>query len=157
MRPEPLHMRFAFPPQAYTQLHSGKCARSDNNLDHGVGGAELHLINNFPLVCPLVFGHFGEFNDGLLQLADDISKSAAYQHHRMLGFKSENAELSRAKAGVMRRLSMAVLRCIARHVLRGLAVVAPPCIHQHNAREAERRAHHAFSANRGIPWSNPTS
>ena len=83
MRPEPLHMRFAFPPQAYTQLHSGKCARSDNNLDHGVGGAELHLINNFPLVCrPLVFGHFGEFNDGLMKLVKSISESVAKQHHR---------------------------------------------------------------------------
>jgi hypothetical protein len=109
-------------PCPHALLASGKCARSDNNLDHGVGGGELHLINNFPLVCPLVFGHFGEFNDdGLLQLADDISKSVAYQHHRMLGFKkSEKAGLSRAKAGVMRRLSMVALRCTARHVLRGL-------------------------------------
>ena len=84
----------------------------------------------------LVFGHFGEFNDGLLKLADDISKSVAKQHHRMLGFKSEDAGRSRAKAGVMRRLSMVALRSTARHVLRGLAVVGPPCIHQHNAREA---------------------
>jgi hypothetical protein len=42
-------------------------------------------------------------------------------------------------------------------VLRGLAVVGPPCIHQHNAREAARRAHHdAFGANRGAPWRNTT-
>ena len=93
-----------------------------------------------------------------MTLADDISKSVAYQHHRMHGFKSENAGLSRAKAGVMRRLSMVALRCTARHVLRGLAIVGPPCIHQNNAREAERRAHHdAFGANRGTPWSNPTN
>jgi hypothetical protein len=58
----------------------------------------------------------------------------------------------------MRRLSMVALRCTARHVLRGLAIVGPPCIHQHNAREAERRAHHdAFGANRGTLWSNPTN
>ena len=134
--------RAAGTPFARALLASGKCALSDNHLEHGEGGGELHLINNFPLVRPLVFGHFGEFNDGLLTLADDISKSVAYQHHRMLGFKSENAGLSRVKAGVMRRLSMAALRCTARHVLRGLAIVAPPCIHQYNAREAERHAHH---------------
>ena len=33
-------------------------------------------------------------------------QSVAKQHHRMLGFKSEAAGRSRAKAGVMRRLSM---------------------------------------------------
>jgi hypothetical protein len=47
----------------------------------------------------------------------------AKQHHRMLGFKSENGGRSRAKAGVMRRLSMVALRSTVRHVLRGLAVV----------------------------------
>ena len=71
----------------------------------------------------------------------------------MLGFKSEDAGRSRAKAGVMRRLSMVALRSTARHVLRGLAVVGPPCIHQHNARETARRAHHdAFGNDRGAPW-----
>ena len=48
----------------------------------------------------------------------------------MLGFKSEDAGRSRAKAGVMRRLSMVALRSTARHVLWGLAIVGPPCIHQ---------------------------
>ena len=101
-------------------------------------------------------GHFGGFNDGLLKLVDDISKSVAKQHHRMLGFKSEDAGRSHAKAGAMRRLSMAALRSIARHVLRGLAIVAPPCIHQRNAREAARRAHHdAFGADRGAPVARP--
>ena len=75
----------------------------------------------------------------------------------MLGFKSENGGRSRAKAGVMRRLSMVALRSTARHALRGLAIVASTCIHQHNAREAERRAHHdAFGADRGAPGRNPT-
>jgi hypothetical protein len=58
----------------------------------------------------------------------------------------------------MHRLSMVALRSTARHVLR-LAIVriGPPCIHEHNAREAARRAHHdAFGANRGAPWRNPT-
>ena len=142
-------------PHGYTQ--GGRCARSDNNLDHGVGGGERHLISKYGIVQALVFGHFGEFNDGLLKLADAISKSVAKQHHRMLGFKSEDAGRSRAKAGVMRRLSMVALRSTARHVLRGLAVVGPPCIHQHNAREAARRAHYdAFGNDRGAPWRNPT-
>ena len=37
----------------------------------------------------------------------------------------------------------------------GLLPVA--CIHQHNARETARRAHHdAFGNDRGAPWRNPT-
>ena len=67
--------------------------------------------------------------------------SIAHQHHRKLGFKSKEGGLARAKAGVMRRLSMTALRSTARHVLRGLAIVGPSCIHQRNAREAARRAH----------------
>ena len=142
-------------PHAYTQ--SGSCARSDNDLDHTKGGGERHLLDKYGIVQALVFGHFGEFNDGLLALADAISKSVAKQHHRMLGFKSEDAGRSRAKVGVMRRLSMVALRSTARHVLRGLAIVGPPCIHQHNARETARRAHHdAFGNDRGAPWRNPT-
>jgi hypothetical protein len=109
-------------------------------------------------VRALVFGHFGEFNDGLLGLANDISVSIAHQHHRKLGFKSKEGGLARAKAGVMRRLSMTALRSTARHVLRGLAIVGPSCIHQRNAREAARRAHlDAFGANRGAPWRDPTN
>ena len=79
-------------------------------------------------------------------------------HHRKLGFKSKEGGLARAKAGVMRRLSMTALRSTARHVLRGLAIVGPSCIHQRNAREAARRAHlDAFGANRGAPWRDPTN
>ena len=45
----------------------------------------------------------------------------------------------------------------ARHVLRGLAIVAPPCTYEHNARETARRAHHdAFGNDRGAPWRDPT-
>ena len=88
----------------------------------------------------------------------DISVSIAHQHHRKLGFKSKEGGLARAKAGVMRRLSMTALRSTARHVLRGLAIVGPSCIHQRNAREAARRAHlDAFGANRGAPWRDPTN
>ena len=61
-------------------------------------------------------------------------------------------------AGVMRRVSMAILKANARHVLRGLAIVGPSCIHQRNAREAARRAHlDAFGAHRGAPWRDPTN
>ena len=69
-------------------------------------------------------------------------------------FKSKEGGLARAKAGVMRRLSMTALRSTARHVLRGLAIVGPACIiNQRNAREAARRAHlDAFGADRGAPW-----
>ena len=53
---------------------------------------------------------------------------------------------------------MVALRATARHVLHGLAIVGLPCIHQHNAREAARRAHlDAFGADRGAPWRNPTN
>ena len=90
----------------------------------------------------------GEFNDGLLGLANDISVSIAHQHHRKLGFKSKEGGLARAKAGVMRRLSMTALRSTARHVLRGLAIVGPACIHQRND---------AFGADRGAPWRDPTN
>jgi hypothetical protein len=139
-------------------LPSGSCARSDNDQPHGVGGGERHYLDTFGRVRALVFGHFGEFNDGLLGLANDISVSIAHQHHRKLGFKSKEGGLARAKAGVMRRLSMTALRSTARHVLRGLAIVGPSCIHQRNAREAARRAHlDAFGANRGAPWRDPTN
>ena len=52
---------------------NGSCARSDNDLDNGIGGGERHLLDKYGHVKALVFGHFGEFNDGLLKLADDIS------------------------------------------------------------------------------------
>ena len=56
-----------------------------------------------------------------------------------------------------KKYGRAPLRSTARHVLRGLAVVGPPCIHQHNARETACRAHHdAFGNDRGAPWRNPT-
>ena len=64
--------------------------------------------------------------------------------------------LSRAKAGVMRRLSMVALRATARHVLRSLAnrrpVVHPPA--QRPADAAEHRQD-AFGPNRGAPLRDP--
>ena len=88
----------------------------------------------------------------------DLKLKLVSTYHRKLGFKSKDGGLARAKAGVMRRLSMTALRSTARHVLRGLAIVGPACIHQRNAREAARRAHlDAFGANRGAPWRDPTN
>ena len=119
------------------------------------GGGERHLIDKYGTVRALVFGHFGEFNDGLLKLIGDISKSVSSQHHRSLGFKSEAAGRARAKAGVMRRLSMVALRATARHVLRGLVVIGPSCIHRHNERQAaaaEQASGDAFGEDRGHRW-----
>ena len=55
----------------------------------------------------------------------------------MLGFKSEAGGLSRAKVGVMRRLSMVALRSTARAT----------CCGGH---------HDAFGNDRGATWRNPT-
>ena len=113
-------------------------------------GGKVRFFINTSAAC--------EFNDGLLGLANDISVSIAHQHHRKLGFKSKEGGPARAKAGVMRRLSMTALRSTARQVLRGLAIVGPTCIHQRNAREAAHRAHlDAFGADRGAPWRDPTN
>ena len=53
---------------------------------------------------------------------------------------------------------MVALRATARHVLRGLAIVGPPCIHQHNARRMPPDTQHdAFESNRGVPLRDPTN
>ena len=54
------------------------------------------------------------------------------------------------------RRGLHVLKSLQLHV--GLfAIVAPPCIHEHSARETARRAHHdAFGNDRGAQWRNPT-
>ena len=46
----------------------------------------------------------------------------------------------RAKAGVMRRVSMAVLKATARHTLRGLEIITPQAMHTHTARRAKSEA-----------------
>ena len=63
--------RAAGTPCPHALLASRKCARGDNNLPHGVGGGEAHLLAKFRIVNALVFGHFGEVNDGLMKLRQE--------------------------------------------------------------------------------------
>ena len=95
---------------------------------HSSGGAERYLEAEFGTVQPLVFGHFGEVNRRFLELIDKLAEVVSFQHHRVHGWKSASAGICRAKAGIMRRVSMAVLRETARHVTRGLDVVGPQCV-----------------------------
>lgn len=119
------------------RTRSNKCSYSKAWPDesHSTGGAERYLKSEFGAVQPLVFGHFGELNNRFLQLIDRLAESISNQHHRVHGWKSAKAGMCRAKVGVMRRISMAVLRETARHVTRGLDVVGPQCV---QARTASR-------------------
>ena len=61
-------------------------------------------------------------------------------HHREHGWKNARAGIPRAKAGVMRRVSMAVLKSTARHMLRGLEIIVPAAMHTHAMRRARSAA-----------------
>ena len=61
-------------------------------------------------------------------------------HHREHGWKNARAGIPRAKAGVMRRISMAVLKATARHVLHGLEMIVPQAMHTHAQRRARSAA-----------------
>ena len=132
-----------------------KNSRSGAHLHtrHTIGGAEEHLNNKWGPVVPLVFGHFGEFNKELLEFIGKISESIAAQHHRKLGFKSELGGRSRAKAGIMQRISMVALRATARQVIRGVALVGAANVQAHSDRRAEKTAeaakYDAFGPNHG--------
>ena len=89
---------------------------------------------------PLVFGHFGEINERFQQLLDATAETVAVLHHREHGWKDAKAGYPRAKAGVMRRVSMAVLKATARHTLRGLEIITPQAMHTHTARRAKSEA-----------------
>ena len=82
---------------------------------------------------PLVFGHFGELNQRFEGLLDSTARCVANLHHREHGWE-------RAKAGVMRRASMAVPKATARHTLRGLEIITPQAMHTHTARRAKSEA-----------------
>ena len=120
----------------------GKCSYSAEWPDerHSKGGAERYLEAEFDEVQPLVFGHFGEVNSRFLELIDALAEVVAFQHHRVHGWKNAKAGICRAKAGIMRRISMAVLRETARHVTRGLDVVGPQCVQARIARRAQSSA-----------------
>ena len=110
---------------AHEVEQANKCSYSKAWPDesHSTGGAVRFLKSEFGAVQPPVFGHFGELNNRFLQLVDMLAESISNQHHLMHGWKSAKAGMCRAKVGVMRRISMAVLRETACHVLRGLDVV----------------------------------
>ena len=101
------------------------------------GGAERYLEAKFGTVQPLIFGHFGEVNRRFLELIDKLAEVVSFQHHRVHGWKNAKAGICRAKAGIMRRISMAVLRETARHVTRGLDVVVDAATPSNDAAGAE--------------------
>ena len=55
-------------PCHHALTQNGSCARSDNNLAHGLGGGERHLLNKYGHVQALVFGHFGELSSNHAKL-----------------------------------------------------------------------------------------
>ena len=110
-----------------------------DDIKHTEGGEERYLIGEFGMV-PLVFGHFGELNEQFEALLNSAARCIANLHHREHGWKSAKAGYSRAKTGVMRRVSMAVLKATARHTLRGLQIIAPQAMHTHTARRAKSEA-----------------
>jgi hypothetical protein len=120
-------------------LGSGKCSYGDDT-DHTKGGGERYLVSEFGTVQPLVFGHFGELNCRFEQFLDSIARCIANLHHREHGWKSAKGGYPRAKAGVMRRVSMAVLKATARHTLHGLEIITPQAMHTHTARRAKSEA-----------------
>ena len=60
--------------------------------------------------------------------------------HNKKSWKSAKGGYPRAKAGVMRRVSMAVLKATARHTLHGLEIITPQAMHTHTARRAKSEA-----------------
>ena len=122
------------------RLASGKCSyQGCTPADHPVGGGEQFFLDKFGEVEPLVFGHFGELNERFHTLIERTAVAVAALHHREHGWKNARAGIPRAKAGVMRRISMAVLKATARHTLHGLEMIVPQAMHTH----AERRARSA--------------
>ena len=121
------------------RLRSGKCSYGDD-IKHTEGGGEKYLTGEFGTVQPLVFGHFGELNKRFEGLLDSTARCVANLHHREHGWKSAKAGYPRAKAGVMRRVSMAVLKATARHTLHGLEIITPQAMHTHTARRAKSEA-----------------
>ena len=120
----------------------GKCSYAKPWTDdkHSVGGAQRELGEKFGEGQPLVFGHFGELNGRFVELLHRTAESMAFQHHRAHGWKNAKAGICRAKVGVIRRVSMVVLRETARHVVRGLATVGPQSVLANIAARAKTTA-----------------
>ena len=124
---------------AAPRLRSGKCSYGAQGWDdskHSKGGGERYLVSEFGAVQPLVFGHFGEINSRFQTLIDELAEVVANLHHREHGWRSAKAGICRAREGIMRRVSMAVLRETARHITRGLEIVGPQCVQKRVARRA---------------------
>ena len=79
-------------------------------------------------------------NERFEQFLDSIARCIANLHHREHGWKSAKGGYPRAKAGVMRRVSMAVLKATARHTLHGLEIITLQAMHTHTARRAKSEA-----------------
>ena len=73
-------------------------------------------------------------------LIDELAEVVANLHHREHGWRSAKAGICRAREGIMRRVSMAVLRETARHITRGLEIVGPQCVQKRVARRAQSSA-----------------
>ena len=71
-----------------------------------------------------------------IKLIHSTAVTVAALHHREHGWKNARAGIPRAKAGVMRRVSMAVLKATARHTLHGLEMIVPRAMRQHSVRRA---------------------
>ena len=122
------------------KLANGKCSyQGGAPADHPAGGGEKFFFGKFGEVEPLVFGHFGELNTRFHTLIEKTAEAVATLHHREHGWKNARAGIPRAKAGVMRHISMAVLKATTRHTLHGLEMIVPQAMHTH----AERRARSA--------------
>ena len=139
-------------------LSNGNCSyRGCTQAEHPAGGGEKFFFEQFGEVQPLVFGHFGELNERFHKLIHSTAVTVAALYHREHGWKNARAGIPRAKAGVMRRVSMAVLKATARHTLYGLEMIAPRAMRQHAvrralscaAREADFDEHRADARNFG--------
>ena len=121
------------------KTNKGICSKAADTV-HAVGRAEQHLLDSYDRVMPLVFGHFGEFNDTLLELIKAMATQAAELHHRTMGWSSPEGGIAPCKAGMMRRLGMEAARVNAQHVLSALGHVGPATVRAHDARVAQHAA-----------------
>ena len=97
----------------------------------------------FLIAAPSQWGDargFGEINSRFQTLIDELAEVVAYLHHREHGWRSAKAGICRAREGIMRRVSMVVLRETARHITRGLEIVGPRCVQERTARRARSSA-----------------
>ena len=132
---------------AAPRLSSGKCSYAGEwslaGGKHGQGGGVRHLLEKYTEVQPLVFGHYGEINKTFSALIESLGRAIAARHHRPFGWKNANAGISRARAGVMRRISMAILRATAQHLLSGLDIIGPNSIYASEERRRQTSASEA--------------